>query len=242
MPDAYPLIDVIIPAYNEQDSIAKVIYDIPDFVRNIVVVNNNSSDNTKSIAFEAGAIVVDELQRGYGKACLTGIEYIRNLEVQPEIVVFLDGDYSDYPEEMREVVRPIVEGKADFVIGSRVKGQKEGGSMTFPQIFGNWLATTLMRWIYSVDYSDLGPFRAILWTELLALNMQDQNYGWTIEMQIKAVKHGLKAMEVPVNYKKRIGVSKISGTIKGTVMAGYKIIWTIFKEYLIGQTRNLGKE
>jgi len=242
MPDAYPLIDVIIPAYNEQDSIAKVIYDIPDFVRNIVVVNNNSSDNTKSIAFKAGAIVVDELQRGYGKACLTGIEYIRNLEVQPEIVVFLDGDYSDYPEEMREVVRPIVEGKADFVIGSRVKGQKEGGSMTFPQIFGNWLATTLMRWIYSVDYSDLGPFRAILWTKLLALNMQDQNYGWTIEMQIKAVKHGLKAMEVPVNYKKRIGVSKISGTIKGTVMAGYKIIWTIFKEYLIGQTRNLGKE
>jgi len=229
MPDAYPLIDVIIPAYNEQDSIAKVIYDIPDFVRNIVVVNNNSSDNTKSIAFKAGAIVVDELQRGYGKACLTGIEYIRNLEVQPEIVVFLDGDYSDYPEEMREVVRPIVEGKADFVIGSRVKGQKEGGSMTFPQIFGNWLATTLMRWIYSVDYSDLGPFRAILWTKLLALNMQDQNYGWTIEMQIKAVKHGLKAMEVPVNYKKRIGVSKISGTIKGTVMAGYKIIWTILR-------------
>lgn len=223
-------IDVIIPAYNEEHSIAKVIGDIPDFVRHIVVVNNNSSDATKSTAQGAGAIVVDEPQRGYGKACLAGMAYLANLKIQPEIVVFLDGDYSDYPEQMVQLVRPIEEGSADFVIGSRAKGQKEGGSMTFPQIFGNWLATRLMRWIYKADYSDLGPFRAIRWPALLALNMQDQDYGWTIEMQIKAAKQGLKITEVPVNYKKRIGTSKVSGTIKGTVMAGYKILWTIFRK------------
>src|SRR5690606_24260244 len=124
-------------------------------------------------------------------------------------------------EEMGTVIRPIVDGEADFVIGSRAKGQKEGGAMTFPQVFGNWLATSLMRWIYKADYSDLGPFRAIRWTQRLALDMQDQDYGWTIEMQIKAVKKGLRITEVPVNYKKRIGTSKISGTVKGTIMAGY---------------------
>ncbi len=226
---AFP-IDVIIPAYNEQHAIAKVIGDIPDFVRHVVVVNNNSNDATKSIAQGAGAIVVDEPQRGYGKACLAGMAHLRSLELQPGIVVFLDADYSDYPELMGSVVQPILDGDADMVIGSRAKGQKEGGSMTFPQIFGNWLATSLMRWIYKADFSDLGPFRAIRWPELLALNMRDQDYGWTIEMQIKAVKQGLKIAEVPVDYKKRIGTSKVSGTIKGTVMAGYKIIWTIIRE------------
>ena len=192
MPITFPIIDVIIPAFNEEKAISNVITEIPDFVRNVVVVNNNSNDATGINAQNAGAIVVDEPQQGYGKACLSGMAFIRSLDVQPEIVVFLDGDYSDYPEEMVLVVQPIVDGIADFVIGSRAKGQKENGSMTFPQIFGNWLATTLMRWIYKAHYSDLGPFRAIVWEKLLALNMQDQDYGWTIEMQIKAVKKRLK--------------------------------------------------
>ena len=229
MPGTHPIIDVIIPAFNEQNAVGKVVGEIPDFVRHIVVINNNSNDNTKINAMNAGAIVVDEPQKGYGKACLTGMAYIMGLEVQPEIVVFLDADYSDYPNEMAEVIKPIVDGRADFVIGSRAKGDRERGSMTVPQIFGNWLATTLMRWIYGLDYSDLGPFRAIKWDSLLRLQMKDQDYGWTIEMQIKAGKHRLKIAEVPVNYKKRIGVSKVSGTVEGTVMAGYKILWTIFK-------------
>src|SRR5690606_3871270 len=229
MSDSPLLIDVLIPAYNEQDAIGKVVREIPDFVRNIIVVNNDSTDNTKFNASRAGAIVVDEPQRGYGMACLTGIEYIKSLKVPPDILVFLDGDYSDYPEEMEDVVRPIIEGKADFVVGSRTKGKSATGSMTFQQIFGNRLATSLMRWIYKADYSDLGPFRAIVWEKLLALDMKDETYGWTIEMQIKASQHRLKVQEVPVNYKQRIGTSKISGTVKGTVMAGYKIIWTIFK-------------
>lgn len=223
-----PLIDVIIPAYNEQDAIAKVIRDIPDFVRNIIVVNNDSRDNTQFNASRAGAIVVDEPQRGYGRACLTGIEYISSLKIPPDILVFLDGDYSDYPEEMALLVQPILDGEADFVVGSRERGVSARGSMTFPQIFGNRLATTLMRWIYKTNYTDLGPFRAIVWERLLALNMQDQDYGWTIEMQIKAVQHKLRITEVPVNYKQRIGTSKVSGTVKGAVMAGYKIISTIF--------------
>ncbi len=222
-------IDVIIPAYNEEQSIAKVIRDIPGFVRHIVVVNNNSTDATKANAEGAGAIVVDEAQQGYGKACLAGMTYLKNLEVQPGTVVFLDGDYSDYPQEMTLLVEPILEGQADFVVGSREKGKSARGSMTFPQVFGNRLATTLMRYLYKTEYSDLGPFRAIVWDKLLALDMQDQDYGWTIEMQIKAAKQKLKIAEVPVNYKQRIGTSKVSGTVKGTVMAGYKIIWTIFK-------------
>lgn len=229
MSDSQPLIDVLIPAYNEQEAIGKVVREIPHFVRNIVVVNNDSTDKTKFNASRAGAIVVDEPQRGYGKACLTGIEYIKSLRVPPDILVFLDGDYSDYPQEMELLVQPIVDGRADFVVGSREKGESARGSMTFPQVFGNRLATTLMHWIYKTDYSDLGPFRAIVWEKLLALDMQDEDYGWTIEMQIKAAKQKLKITEVPVNYKQRIGTSKVSGTVKGTVMAGYKIIGAIFK-------------
>src|SRR5690606_3252866 len=229
MSDRDTLIDVIIPAYNEQDAIGKVVREIPGFVRNIIVVNNNSADHTKLNASKAGAIVVDELQQGYGKACLARLDYIKSLGVQPDILVFIDGDYSDYPQEMELLVQPIFEARADFVVGSREKGKSARGSMTFPQIFGNRLATTLMRWIYKTDYSDLGPFRAIVWEKLLALDMRDQDYGWTIEMQIKAAKQKLKITEVPVSYKQRIGTSKISGTVKGTVMAGYKIIWTIFK-------------
>lgn len=223
------IIDVIIPAFNEEKSIPKVIHDIPKFVRHVVVANNNSTDQTAAVAEKAGAVVVFEGQKGYGKACLTAMDWLKSQEIQPDIVVFLDGDYSDYPQEMTDLVQPILEGKADMVIGSRALGERESGSMTVPQVFGNWLATTMMKYIQGAKFSDLGPFRAIEWPKLLSLNMVDQNYGWTIEMQIKAHKAGLKYLEVPVNYRKRIGVSKVSGTVKGVFGAGYKIILTIFK-------------
>jgi len=219
---------VIIPAFNEAKSIDKVIAEIPhDIVDEVVVVNNNSSDETSKVAQRAGATVLDELRQGYGFACLKGIEYAK--KQKPDIVVFLDADYSDYPEEMRELIKPITEQNYDMVIGSRALGERQSGSMTIPQIFGNWLATNLMRLFYGVRYTDLGPFRAIKFDSLLALNMQDTTYGWTVEMQVKAAKHKLKFTEVAVNYRQRIGVSKISGTIYGTIMAGYKILLTIFR-------------
>lgn len=224
-----PIIDVIIPAYNEEKSIPKVIGDVPAIVRNIVVANNNSTDTTGKVAEAAGAKVVFEPQKGYGKACLTAMDWIKKQKIQPDIVVFLDGDYSDYPEELLDLIQPILDQKADMVIGSRALGERESGSMTFPQVFGNWLATTMMKYMQGAKFSDLGPFRAIVWSKLLDLNMIDQNFGWTIEMQIKAHKAGLRYTEVPVNYRKRIGVSKVSGTVKGVFGAGYKIIYTIFK-------------
>lgn len=224
-----PIIDVIIPAYNEEASIPKVIAAIPDIVRHIVVANNNSSDSTGEVAKSAGAVVVFEAQKGYGKACLTAMDWIKSQDVQPDLVVFLDGDYSDYPEEMIELIQPILDGKAEMVIGSRALGERESGSMTLPQVFGNWLATTLMKYMQGAQFSDLGPFRAIVWSSLLKLNMIDQNFGWTIEMQIKAHQAGLRYTEIPVRYRKRIGVSKVSGTVKGVFGAGYKIIFTIFK-------------
>lgn len=225
----YPIVDVLIPAFNEENSVGKVIKDIPSLVRNIIVVNNNSNDATKTVAKEAGAIVLDEPVKGYGKACLTGMAYIDRLPTTPDILVFLDADYSDYPEQLLDIIQPILTEEMDMVIGSRALGAKEKGSMTFPQIFGNWLATTLMRWIFRTSYTDLGPFRAIRWQALKAIGMEDKNYGWTIEMQIKAAKLGMKTAEVPVNYRKRIGVSKVSGTVKGVFGAGYKILYTIWK-------------
>lgn len=225
----FPIIDVLIPAYNEEGSIGKVIQDIPKSVRNVLVVNNNSKDNTRQVAEKAGAIVLDERVMGYGKACLTGMSYLANLDVEPDILVFLDGDYSDFPEQLLAVIDPILKQDYDMVIGSRARGNRESGSMTLPQVFGNWLATSLMKVIYNTEYSDLGPFRAIKWDKLKGLGMVDQNYGWTIEMQIKAAKAGLKTIEVPVDYRKRIGVSKVSGTIKGVIGAGYKILWTILR-------------
>lgn len=224
-----PIIDVIIPAYNEEQSIPKVIAEIPKIVRHVVVANNNSTDRTGQVAESAGAEVVFEPQKGYGKACLAAMDWIKSRAVQPDIVVFLDGDYSDYPEEMNELIRPILNGKADMVIGSRALGQRESGSMTLPQVFGNWLATNMMRFMHGAKFSDLGPFRAIVWRKLVNLNMIDQNFGWTIEMQIKAHKAGLRYAEIPVNYRRRIGVSKVSGTVKGVFGAGYKIILTIFR-------------
>jgi glycosyltransferase involved in cell wall biosynthesis len=225
-----PTIVVIIPALNEEDSIGKVVNEIPkDNVLAILVCNNGSSDQTEEVAKKAGAIVLNEPKPGYGWACLKGMDYVSKMEIKPDIIVFIDGDYSDYPAELTNVVAPIIHQQIDLVIGSRALGAKEKGSMTFPQRFGNWLATRLMRVFYRVRYTDLGPFRAIKYSKLCQLNMQDKTYGWTIEMQLKAAKHKLTYTEVPVNYKKRIGVSKVSGTIKGTIMAGYKIIFAIFK-------------
>lgn len=219
---------VIIPAFNEAESIDKVIAEIPQpFVNEIIVINNNSSDKTSDVARKAGATVLDEPRQGYGYACLKGMEYAATK--QPDIIVFLDADYSDYPEELPLVVNPIIQQNFDMVIGSRALGKRENGSMTPQQVFGNWLSTTLIYWFYGVKYTDLGPFRAIKWQKLQELNMTDKTYGWTVEMQLKAAKKGLKTTEVAVNYRKRIGVSKVSGTVKGTIMAGYKILGWIFK-------------
>lgn len=223
-----PIISVIIPAYNEEQSIGKVVHDIPrDIVQNVIVVNNNSTDSTVEVASKAGAITLDEPRKGYGWACLKGIEHSKQLKT--DIIVFLDGDYSDYPQEIPDVLKPILENKMDLVIGSRVLGKREKGSLTPQQIFGNWLATKLIRIFYRANFTDLGPFRAIKSDALENLKMSDKTYGWTIEMQIKAAKQKMKFCEVPVNYKKRIGVSKVSGTVKGTVLAGIKIIFAIFK-------------
>ena len=223
-------IKVIIPAYNEQNSIGKVIRDIPqEWVQEIVVVNNNSSDDTAKNARDAGVTVLEEPRQGYGFACLCGIEYLSQQVPPPDIVVFMDADYSDHPNELPQVMAPIINNGADLVIGSRALGVRERGSMTVPQVFGNWLATRLMKWLYGASFTDLGPFRAIRYPALLSLNMQDQTYGWTVEMQLKAAKYGLRCAEVPVSYRRRIGVSKVSGTVKGTLLAGYKIIWTIVK-------------
>jgi glycosyltransferase involved in cell wall biosynthesis len=223
------IVDVIIPVYNEEESIPKVIAEIPKtIVRNIIVCNNNSTDNTKEVAQHAGAIVLDENRQGYGSACLKGLSYISKLEDKPDIIVFLDGDYSDFPEQMTELIVPIANGY-DMVIGSRALGDLEKGAMQPQQIFGNWLATSLIKLIYKYEFTDLGPFRAVRYDKLLEIDMQDQDFGWTVEMQVKAAKMKLKCTEIPVMYRKRIGVSKVSGTIKGTILAGHKILWTIFK-------------
>lgn len=207
-----------------------MVDEIPkELVSEVIVVNNASTDETEDRAREAGATVLQEKVKGYGRACLKGMQYISTLEEKTDIVVFIDADHSDYPQEMYAVVQPIIENNVDLVIGSRALGKKEKGSMTPQQIFGNWLATSLLRLFYGVRFTDLGPFRAIRHSQLMALEMRDKTYGWTVEMQLKAAKKRLKCAEVPVNYRRRIGFSKVSGTVKGTVMAGYKIIWTIFK-------------
>lgn len=225
-----PDIRVIIPAFNEQNAVGLVVEEIPKtWVREVIVVDNGSHDDTYEQAKKKGATALRENRKGYGQACLKGMDYLASGNDQPDIVVFLDGDHSDYPEQLPELVKPIMDGKADLVIGSRALGTKAKGSMTPQQVFGNWLATTLIRWFYGVRYTDLGPFRAIRYSSLLKIDMQDTNYGWTVEMQLKAAKMGLKTIDVPVNYRQRIGVSKVSGTVKGTIMAGYKIIFTIFK-------------
>ena len=227
-------IKVIIPAYNEEDSIAKVINDIPTIVDEIIVISNNSTDKTEENAANAGATVLKESKRGYGYACLKGMDYIASTSLSDQekkstIVVFLDGDYSDYPEQLTELVAPIINGNIDLVIGSRVKELRETGSMTPQQVFGNWLATFLMNIFFNAKFTDLGPFRAIKYQKLLQLKMEDKTYGWTVEMQLKAIKQRFSYKEVPMKYRNRIGISKVSGTLKGSILAGVKILGWIFK-------------
>ncbi|HEY1062123.1 MAG TPA: glycosyltransferase family 2 protein [Daejeonella sp.] len=224
-----PLIYVIIPAFNESKSIGKVIADIPDMVTEIIVVDNGSTDKTGDFAKEKGATVLRENRKGYGYSCLKGMDYISKKAKEDDIIVFLDGDYSDFPAELKLLVSPIISSGFDMVIGTRVLGERQKGSMLFQQIAGNWLATTLIKLIYNAHFTDLGPFRAITWNTLQLINMKDKTFGWTVEMQVKAAKLNLKFTEIPVSYRKRIGVSKVSGTIKGTILAGYKILLTIFK-------------
>lgn len=224
-----PLIKVIIPAYNEEHAIGNVIRDIPDSVSEVIVVNNGSTDQTVQAAASAGATVLTETRKGYGYACLKGLDHINNSADRADIVVFLDGDYSDHPEELPMLTGPIEEDSMDMVIGARVSSLRESGAMTPQQVFGNQLACSLMKWFYGAKFTDLGPFRAIRYDSLLQLRMEDKTYGWTVEMQLKALKQKLRYTEVPVNYRNRIGVSKVSGTVKGTIMAGYKILLWIFK-------------
>ena len=223
-------ISVIIPALNEEKSISHVINSIPKYINQIIVVDNDSTDKTSVIAKSKGAIILNELNKGYGYACLKGIEFLKTNP--PDIIVFLDGDFSDYPENMDLLINPIINNKYEFVMGARIKKLREPGSMTLQQVFGNFLACTLLKVLYGANYKDLGPFRAIKWESLQKLNMEDKTFGWTIEMQLKAIKHKIKYLEVPVRYRNRIGKSKISGTLLGTIMASYKILLWIFKYYL----------
>ena len=224
-----PAVKVIIPAYNEAAAISKVIGDIPNFVQETIVVDNGSTDLTSEVAKCAGATVLVEPNKGYGSACLKGIEYIQNSNQKTDIVVFLDGDYSDYPEQMSEIIAPILNQNTDFVLGSRKKSLSEKGAMQPQQRFGNWLATNLMRLFFNSIFTDLGPFRAIKYEVLQQLDMKDKTYGWTVEMQLKILKQNFSYSEVPVKYRNRIGVSKVSGTLKGTIFAGMKILTWIFK-------------
>ena len=219
-------IAVIIPALNEERAIASVIGDLPvTWVQQLIVVDNGSTDKTGGIAAELGATVVLEPERGYGRACLAGMAALKN----PDVVVFLDGDYSDHPDELPQLVAPIAENRADLTIGSRVLGRRERGALTPQARLGNVLATVLIRALFGVRFTDLGPFRAIRYQRLLQLDMVDRDYGWTVEMQVKAARRGLRCCEIPVSYRRRIGVSKISGTVIGSIKAGYKILWTIFR-------------
>lgn len=227
---------VVIPALNEEHAIGRVLAEIPGWVDRIVVADNGSTDHTAEVARGAGATVVIERERGYGAACLAGLAATG----PAEIVVFLDGDYSDHPAEMATLVDPIAAGAADMVIGSRVTGTREAGSLMPQQRFGNWLATTLIRLIWRVRYTDLGPFRAIASASLARLVMSDRTYGWTVEMQIKAAIAGLRTAEVPVSYRRRIGVSKVSGTLRGTIKAGWKIL-SLIGRFALASPARLGR-
>jgi glycosyltransferase involved in cell wall biosynthesis len=223
-------IKVVIPAFNEEKSIGLVLQHIlKNLITEIVVANNNSKDNTSAVASNNGATVVFAPLPGYGNACLKALEHI-SVNGGCDIVVFIDADYSDYPEEMESLLQPIIENNIDMVIGSRALGVREKGSMTLQQLFGNKLSVFLIKILFQKKFTDLGPFRAITWSALEKLQMQDKNYGWTVEMQVKAIKQKLTYVEVPVSYRNRNGgVSKVSGSLKGSILAGFKIIKTIFK-------------
>lgn len=224
-------IAVLIPALNEEEALPRVLGDLPsERVERVVVVDNDSADGTARVAEALGAEVVPEPRRGYGSACLAGMAHLAETDPgPPDVLVFLDADYSDHPDELPALVAPIERGEADLVIGSRALGEAEPGALNPPQRFGNALACALMRGLHGARHTDLGPFRAVRWESLMALEMADTNYGWTVEMQVKAAKRGLRVAEVPVSYRNRIGTSKISGTVRGVVGAGTKIIWTIFR-------------
>ncbi len=229
MPRNSPRIDVVIPAFNEEASLPLVLAAIPrPPVDRVIVVDNNSTDGTARVAQKGDAIVVEESRPGYGSACLGGLAHLRRHR-PPDIVVFLDADFSDHPEELPRLIDPILGNQADLVIGSRTLGQREAGALLPQARAGNLIACWLIRLLYGHRYTDLGPFRAIRWESLEDLAMNDPDFGWTAEMQVKALKRGLRTVDVPVSYRKRIGVSKITGTVKGTVLAGYKILWTVLR-------------
>ncbi len=221
-----PRISLIIPVFNEQDAIQSVLSDLPEgLLTEVIVVDNGSTDRTAQLAREMGARVVVEARRGYGSACLAGIAAADS----PDILAFIDGDYSDFPGEITSVVDPILAGHADLVIGSRVLGEREPGALLPQARFGNWLATLLIEALFGLRFTDLGPFRAVTRCALEAMRMADTTFGWTVEMQVKAALLRLRVCEVPTRYRRRIGVSKITGTLQGTVRAGCKILFTIFK-------------
>ncbi len=226
----HPAIDVVIPALDEAEALPRVLGDLPGaMLRNVVVVDNGSTDGTPAAAAAAGATVVHEPRRGYGSACLAGLEWIRSGGDPPDIVVFLDGDYSDHPDELPALVGPIADGRADLVVGSRTLGARERGALLPQARAGNAVAVALIRMLYGVRVTDLGPFRAIRWSALERLGMRDPDFGWTVEMQVKAARLGLRAMDVPVSYRRRIGRSKISGTLVGSIRAGGKILLTVLR-------------
>lgn len=230
-------VDVVIPAFNEQASLPAVLIDLPrPPVRRVVVADNNSTDATAEVARAGGAEVVPAPRQGYGSACLAGLAHLR-ASGPPAIVVFIDADYSDHPEELPALIAPILDDRADLVIGSRTLGERERGALLPQARAGNLVACWLIRLLYGHHYSDLGPFRAIRWSALERLGMEDPDFGWTAEMQVKALRHDLRVVDVPVRYRKRVGVSKITGTLKGTILAGYKILWTVFR-YSFGTRRS----
>jgi glycosyltransferase involved in cell wall biosynthesis len=225
-----PITDVVIPVLNERRALPLVFADIPPgWIREVVVVDNGSTDGSAEVARGLGATVVHEPRRGYGQACLAGIRELAARPHPPDVVLFLDADHSDHADELPRILAPIAEGRADFVVGSRVLGEREPGALLPQARFGNWLASWLIRRLYGLEVTDLGPFRAIRWTTLVSLEMADTNFGWTAEMQVKAARRGVRYTEVPTSYRRRVGVSKITGTVSGTLRAGWKILYTVWR-------------